>query len=283
MNLGYTGAVSHTAVVLSATAAAVTALMLGVWLLSVWRRDASIVDVFWGLGFVLVAWLSYALGGGYPARKLLVCVLATVWGTRLAVYLLWRNWGQGEDYRYRAMRARYGGRFPIVSLYLVFGLQGVLMWLVSLPLQVTQIAPQPAHLTALDAAAATLWATGMFFEAVGDWQLARFKADPVNRGRVMDRGLWRYTRHPNYFGDALVWWALFLTAAATPGGIWVVFSPVIMTALLLRVSGVPLLERKLVKTRPQYAEYARHTSAFIPWFPRRDSQPGGGVVSDGHR
>lgn len=254
--------------VLLMTLVATAALMLCVWLLSLLQRNASIVDVFWGLGFVLIAHIACVLGGGYSGRKLLVTSLVTVWGVRLAVYLLWRNWGQEEDYRYRAMRKRHGERFPWVSLYTVFGLQGALMWVISLPVQVAQISPVPARLTWLDGLAALLWAVGLLFESVGDWQLARFKADATNHGKVMDRGLWAYTRHPNYFGDAVAWWAFFLVALATPGGLWTVISPLLMTFMLMRVSGVALLERKLVKTRPEYDAYRRRTNAFFPWFPR---------------
>jgi steroid 5-alpha reductase family enzyme len=255
--------------VLLATFAATVLMMLAVWLLSVVKRDASIVDVFWGLGFVLIAHVACEAGGGYSGRKLLVTSLVSLWGVRLAAYLLWRNWGQGEDYRYRAMRNRHGERFTWVSLYTVFALQGGLMWVISLPLQVAQLSPVPARLTWLDGLAALLWAVGIVFESVGDWQLARFKSDPANHGKVMNRGLWAYTRHPNYFGDAVVWWAFFLIALATPHGAWTLISPLLMTFMLMRVSGVALLERKLVKTRPEYEAYRRQTNAFVPWFPRR--------------
>jgi steroid 5-alpha reductase family enzyme len=253
---------------LALTLAAVAAAMLAVWLLSIVRRDASIVDVFWGLGFVLVALLSYAAGDGYPPRKTLITALAFLWGVRLAAYLLWRNWGQGEDYRYRAMRARHGERFAAVSLYLVFGLQGALLWIVSLPLQLAQMAPDPARLTWLDAAGIALWCVGFAFEAVGDWQLARFRAEPANRGKVMDRGLWRYTRHPNYFGDAVLWWGFFLIALSAEGGAWSFPGPLLMTFLLRRVSGVTLLERGLKRSKPEYRTYADRTSAFFPWPPK---------------
>lgn len=255
--------------VFATTLAVTAALMFVVWLLSLAKQDASVVDVFWGLGFVLIAHVACLYGGGYSGRKLLVTTLVTLWGVRLAAYLLWRNWGQEEDYRYRAMRKRYGDRFALVSLFTVFGLQGALMWLISLPLQVAQSTPTPARLTWLDAAATLLWVIGFAFEALGDWQLAHFKADPGNRGTVMDRGLWAYTRHPNYFGDAVVWWAYFLIALATSRGAWTCISPLLMTFMLMRVSGVALLERKLVKTRPAYADYTRRTNAFVPWFPER--------------
>jgi len=250
------------------TATAVVVLMVMIWLLSLAKRDASVVDIVWGPGFVLIAAISCAVGGGYAPRRYLLTALTTLWGLRLGLYLLWRNWGQGEDSRYQAFRRRYGDRFWLASLYIVFGLQAALMWVVSLPVQVAQVSPVPAQLTWLDGIGALLWLIGWLFESIGDWELARFKRDPAHRGRVMDRGLWRYTRHPNYFGDALAWWGLFVIALATPYGIWTVVGPAVMTGLLVRVSGVPLLERKLTATRPDYAAYVRRTSSFVPWFPR---------------
>ena len=258
----------HTAQLFGITLAATAALMLSVWLLSLAKKDASVVDIFWGLGFALIATVCFAAADGYRPRQRLVAALTVIWGVRLAVYLLWRNWGKGEDFRYAAMRKRHGARFALVSLYMVFGLQGVLMWVVSLPVQVAQFSPLPSRLTWFDALGALLWAIGLLFEAVGDWQLARFTRDPANNGKVMNRGLWRYTRHPNYFGDACVWWGLFLIALATPAGAWTVIGPVLMTGFLMRVSGVPLLERKLVRTRPEYADYVQRTSTFFPWFPK---------------
>jgi len=254
---------------LAATAAFVFAAMLALWLVSLARRDASIVDVWWGPGFAAVAALAWALAPAPGARGALLLALASAWGLRLGGYLLWRNHGRGEDARYARMRRRHGERFGPVSLVTVFGLQGVLQWLVSLPLQVAPLRPGAAPLGALDAAGIALFATGLFFEAVGDLQLARFRADPANRGRVMDRGLWRYTRHPNYFGDCLAWWGIWAVAASTPLGPWTIVSPLAMTFLLLRVSGVPMLERGLAKTRPGYREYVARTSAFVPWLPKR--------------
>jgi steroid 5-alpha reductase family enzyme len=251
----------------AATAALVAVAMLGLWVVSLALRDASIVDVFWGLGFVLVAHGARATAEGHPPRAGLVTLLVTLWGIRLAAYLLWRNWGAGEDPRYQAMRRRAGPRFWLRSLGIVFGLQGVLMWVVSLPVQAAVTAPGPP-LGWLDAVGTVLVLVGLGFETVGDLQLARFTRDPANRGAVMDRGLWRYTRHPNYFGDALVWWGLFAFALTTPSQTWTIVGPLVMTYLLTRLSGVPLLERKLVRTRPGYAEYVARTSAFIPWPPR---------------
>lgn len=258
-----------------ALAAGVIALaVLLLWLVSLARRDASIVDIFWGPGFALTAWAVFAwvsahdLPSGGTARRLLLVSLVTVWGLRLGLYLARRNLGKGEDYRYVAMRQKAGRSFWIVSLFKVFLLQGILMWVVSWPVQGGQLPSTPDGLGPLAFGGLALWAVGLFFEAVGDWQLARFKADPVNRGRVMDRGLWRYTRHPNYFGDFCVWWGLYLVALEGAGTWWTVLGPAVMTFLLLKGSGVAVLEKTIGSRRPGYEEYARRTSAFFP-LPRR--------------
>jgi len=255
--------------VLAASAVAIATLMLCVWLASLRRRDASIVDLFWGPGFALVAWVGFTVGDGAAARRWLVALLTSLWGLRLAAHLFVRNRGRGEDRRYRAMRERHGAHFGWISLLTVFGFQGLVMWIVSLPLQQAQAQPAPAWLTPWDALGTLLFALGFAFEAVGDWQLARFKRDPANRGRVMSRGLWAWTRHPNYFGDALLWWGLFLVACATPGGGYTAVGPALMTVLLLRVSGVTLLERDLRARKAGFAEYAARTSAFFPLPPGR--------------
>jgi steroid 5-alpha reductase family enzyme len=244
------------------------AAMTALWGVSIARRDAGIVDVWWGPGFVLLGACAMGLGGfGEPARRALAFGCVALWGLRLGAYLAWRNHGKDEDPRYQAMRRHWGERFPWVSLFTVFWLQGVLMWFVSLPLQAVAVS-SGGPLGASDALGALLVAIGLFFEGTGDLQLARFRADPANAGRVLDRGLWRYTRHPNYFGDCCVWWGLWTIAAATPVGAWTVLSPAAMTFLLLRVSGVALLERSIGRRRPGYAEYAARTSAFFPWPPR---------------
>jgi steroid 5-alpha reductase family enzyme len=244
--------------------------MLLLWLASLWLRDASIVDSFWGLGFVIAAWTYFLLTPeGYPGRKWLVVALVTIWGVRLSLYIFLRNRGKGEDFRYQQWRQEHGARWPWRSMFQVFLLQGFLMWVISSPLLAAQLAPTPARLTALDLLAGLVWLVGFVFEAGGDYQLAHFRADPANRGKVLDTGLWRYTRHPNYFGDAAQWWGFGLLALATPGGYWTLYSPLLMTLLLLRVSGVTLLERSLTETKPAYREYVRRTSAFFPWFPRR--------------
>ena len=247
---------------------AAAGLMTLVWLISLVKRDAGIIDIFWGLAFALLAWVYWWLGPRAAPRQLLVPVLVTVWALRLSGYIWWRNRGGGEDYRYAAMREKYGRAFPALSLVIVFWLQAVLAWLIGMPLLQVQRVAEPVGLGWLDGVGLALFAIGLVFEAGGDFQLARFKADPANKGKVMDRGLWRYTRHPNYFGDACLWWGLSCLALATPGSLWTLFSPVLMTFLLLRVSGVALLEKGLGSTKPGYAEYVRRTSAFIPRPPR---------------
>lgn len=258
---------------LVASAAALLLLFfLAGWLLALARRDVSTVDVQWGLAFVALAGLGAGLGGGSLPRRLLLLTLVALWGGRLAWHIHRRNRGRGEDYRYAAMRERHGERFGWVSLFTVFLLQGALALFIGLPLLYAAASRQPAALGVWDLAGVAVWGIGFAFEAVGDAQLARFRADPAQRGRVMDRGLWRYTRHPNYFGDATLWWGFFVIACATPGGWRTLASPLLMTFLLLRVSGVALLEKGLAASKPGYALYVARTSAFFPWFPRDEAR-----------
>jgi steroid 5-alpha reductase family enzyme len=254
---------------LGVSIAVVAVAMTALWLLSLALKNAGIVDIFWGLGFVLLAAVYFVAADGFAGRKLLVLALVAVWGLRLSGYIGWRNRGKGEDYRYARWREQAGERFWWTSLLQVFLLQGLLMWVISMPVLAAQSADEPDSLTVVDFLGTAIWAVGFFFEAVGDWQLARFKSDPANAGKVMRSGVWAYTRHPNYFGDATQWWGLYVIAAGASDGYWTLFSPVLMTVLLLRVSGVALLERAQVRTKPQYADYIESTSAFVPWFPRK--------------
>ena len=231
-------------------------------------RDVSIVDVFWGSGFAVLAIFYAMTTGGLPARQALIVGLTVIWGARLSVHIFRRGRGQPEDPRYAAWRAAGGERFGSRSYFTVFLLQGLLMWVISMPLLVGQASGTPANLTVVDGLGAGVWAVGLLFESVGDAQLRQFKSDPANRGKVLQSGLWRYTRHPNYFGDSLVWWGLFLCAVSVPGGPWTIFSPLLMTFLLVRVSGVTLLEKSLRETKPAYSEYAARTSAFFPRRPK---------------
>ena len=247
----------------------ILAYMAILWIASLILRNSSIVDIFWGAGFVMANWVYFALTSeGFAGRKWLIGVLVTIWGLRLSLYILSRNWGKPEDFRYQKWREEAGRKWWWWSFFKVFLLQGVLMWIVSAPLLAANIGAAPARLTILDFVAIAMWAIGFFFEAVGDLQMARFKANPANKGKVMSRGVWRYTRHPNYFGDATQWWSYYLVALAA-GGWFTIFSPILMTTLLLRVSGVALLEKSLKETKPKYKEYVETTSAFIPWFPRK--------------
>jgi steroid 5-alpha reductase family enzyme len=258
---------SPTSTALLTAALTIAAVMLVTWLISVPLKNASIVDIVWGLGFVAVAWAVRWRVDGNDARQWLLVAMTTAWGLRLGGYLWWRNHGKGEDFRYQAMRRKAPERFWLLSLVRVFGVQGVVMWLVSLPVQLGQVRTTPA-VGWLAGAGVVVWAVGLGFEAIGDAQLARFKANPANAGAVMDRGLWRYTRHPNYFGDACVWWGIALVAAETGLGAVGLIGAAVMTVFLRRISGVTLLEKSLVKRRPGYAEYVARTSPFIPRPPR---------------
>jgi steroid 5-alpha reductase family enzyme len=237
------------------------------WGVSLALRDTSIVDVFWGPMFVVVAGVGYLQGGGLPARKAVVLALIALWGLRLAAHLAIRSRGRGEDYRYRAMRAQHGSRWWIVSLPYVFLLQATLAWVVALPVQAAMRRGGDAPLSALDLAGALLFFVGFVMEAASDRTLARFRSRPENRGRVLDQGLFRYSRHPNYFGDALVWWGVGVMGVSA-GVPWALVGSAVMTFLLMRVSGVTLLERSIGERRPDYAAYQRSTNAFFPG-PRR--------------
>jgi len=255
--------VSPLAVSMAGLVAVMIAMAL-LWLLSLALRDASIVDPFWPWGFVLVG-ATYAMASGrWGSRVVVVLGLLTAWALRLGLHLLRRNRAEGEDPRYRAMRDRHGSAFGRVSLFTVFWLQGVILWLVSAPVLGAVLGDR--GWSPLGAAGLLTALVGISLEAVADGELRRFRADPDNRGRVLDVGLWRYSRHPNYFGNAVLWWGIYLIAVEA-GAAWTIFGPMLMTALLLWVSGVRLLERGLRSTRAGYAEYARRTSAFVPWFP----------------
>jgi steroid 5-alpha reductase family enzyme len=250
---------------------AAAALAALAWPLSVYLRNVAIVDSLWSLMILLQA-LVFAIGAadaslhGLSPRGILVLALVAVWALRLSGYITWRNWGHGEDRRYQAIRARNEPHFAMKSLYLVFLLQAVLAWIIAMPV-LGAILGQSA-LALADFAGITLWVVGFLFEVGGDWQLARFKADPANRGKVMDRGFWAYTRHPNYFGDCCQWWGLYLIAVSA-GAWWSIAGPLVMSVLLIRVSGVRLLEKDISDRRLKYPDYIRRTNAFFPGMPRK--------------
>ena len=245
---------------------AIGVLALIAWAVCTMRRNVGLVDIFWSLFFLVAAVVYAVVSAPAGPRTARVLVLVTAWSLRLAVYLAARNWNAPEDHRYQTIRARNQPNFAWKSLYLVFGLQGLLAWLVSAPLAAAIASEAP--LRALDWAGALLAIFGIVFESVADGQLARFRRDPGSDGRVLDRGLWRWSRHPNYFGECCVWWGFYLLAVAG-GGAWTVFAPLLMTLLLLRVSGVALLEKDIGERRPDYRAYVDSTSAFVPWPPRK--------------
>ncbi len=239
--------------------------LLALWLLSLKLRDSSIIDPFWGPAFSVLYWPE-ALPHGLGPRSLLVGGLVSLWGLRLGAYLAWRNWGHGEDKRYTAMRRRHGAAWWWRSLFIVFALQGVLAFIVASPIRAVAQQDPVTPLGPIDGVALALVVIGIAFESIGDLQHARFKAPPQNRGRVCDQGLWRYTRHPNYFGDFVTWWGLGLFGLAA-GATWQLCGPALMSLLLIQVSGKALLERGM-QDRPGYADYIRRTSGFFPRPPR---------------
>lgn len=249
--------------------ASVTTIMAILWLVSLRLRDVSIVDVAWGADGALIAIISFLLTDGPPARRLLITGMTVIWGLRLTLHIGLRKRGTGEDYRYAAMRAEHGDAFPLRSLFTVFLFQALLIWAITLPVQIAQAAGGPRGLLLLDFLGLGVWVLGFVLEGIADGQLQRFRSDPMNRGQVMDRGLWRYSRHPNYFGESLVWWGIFLVASSSPGGWITFFSPLLMTFFLLKVSGVPLLEDAMAERKAGYREYMERTSLFVPWPPGR--------------
>ena len=244
---------------------AILLMALFTWSLSVTKRDVSIVDSIWSLMLLAAAlvylWHNEAIG----IREALIFTLVLIWALRLAVYLTWRNWGQPEDGRYLQIREKYSPNFALKSLLIIFAFQAFLAWLISLPLLVSLNTTQ--SLSILDLLAMVLWLVGMSFETVADLQLYRFKANSANKGKVLDTGLWHYSRHPNYFGEFCIWWGFYLFAVSS-GGWWTILSPLMMSFLLLRFSGVALLEKDIHERRPAYRDYIARTNAFIPGKPR---------------
>jgi steroid 5-alpha reductase family enzyme len=261
-----------TTVILATNALLLAACFLILWLVSLRTRDVTPVDSFWAWGMLIMALSTWLQAAGDPARKLVLLLVCALWSARLGTYMILRWRRHGPDRRYQALLAKAeskrGWSFATASVLLVFGIQAVLLFLVSLPVQLGQIDAAPP-LGRLGWTGLVIALAGIVFESVGDAQLVAFKNDPASAGRVMDRGLWRYTRHPNYFGDALTWWGLWVIAAETETGRWAVVGPVLLTWTLMRWSGAPTVERRLARTREGYAAYVERTSAFLPWPPRR--------------
>ena len=247
----------------------IMALMSALWIMSVILKNVSIVDLFWGFGFVAVTGFYFMNTEGLVLRKIILLALVSVWGLRLSVYLTWRNHGKGEDFRYREFRKKYGEkRYWWISFFQTFLLQGILMWLISAPLLGAQCYGKENNFGILDYIGIAFWITGFVFEAGGDYQLAGFKSNPENKGKVLNSGFWHFTRHPNYFGDSAVWWGYGIICLAA-GSYLPALGSLLMTALIIKVSGVALLEKSLKEQKPQYKEYIEKTSSFIPWFPKK--------------
>jgi steroid 5-alpha reductase family enzyme len=248
---------------------AILIIMFLLWIVSSIIKNVSIVDLFWGLGFVITCLIYFLNSDGLEVRKILLLVMVAIWGLRLSLYLAWRNIGKGEDPRYKKFREDYGEhRYWWISFFQTFLLQGILMWLISAPLLGAQYYKTGNALTIFDFMGVVIWLIGIVFEAGGDFQLARFKANPANSGKVLNKGFWYYTRHPNYFGDSAVW-AGYALICISAGSYQPVLGSVLMIAMIIKVSGVALLEKSLKETKPEYKEYIRKTSAFIPWFPKK--------------
>jgi len=244
------------------------AFMTAIWIASLILKNTSIVDIFWGLGFVLTSWLVFLIANPNPdIFKLILLSLVSIWGLRLSIYIFIRNHRKPEDFRYKAWREEHGPNWWWYSFFQTFLLQGLFMWIISTPLSAAFISTKQSFIP-IAIIGLILWIIGFYFEAMGDYQLSRFKSNPSNKGKVLDTGVWRYSRHPNYFGDSAQWWGFFILAASF-GAYWTIYSPILMTLLLLRVSGVTLLEKTLKETKPQYKEYIETTSSFIPWFPKK--------------
>jgi steroid 5-alpha reductase family enzyme len=257
-------------------AAVMAALFTLLWLVSIPLKDPSFIDSWWALGIVVLAWLSFVQAPAPGAHAWALAALASVWGLRLGLYLFWRWRKHGADRRYVSIlgqaRVKRGWNYALSSLLLVFALQFPLQFVVALPVQLGVLAPGSIFgLLAWLGVALAL--AGIAIEAVADWQLTQFKADQANTGKVMDRGLWRYSRHPNHFGDACAWWGMYAIAADTGLGAWSLPGPILLTFLLTRVSGAPTIEPHMKRQRPDYEAYVRRTSAFVPWPPRQSSTP----------
>lgn len=244
-------------------------VMTILWIISVIIRNVSIIDVFWGIGFIITAAFYFAKTDSYSVRKIILLTLVTIWGLRLSAYLARRNLGKEEDFRYREFRRKYGEKsYWWISYFQTFLLQGILMWLISAPLLGAQFHNLKNSLGLFDILAIALWIIGIIFETGGDYQLSAFKTNPSNKGKVLDYGFWKYTRHPNYFGDATVWWSYGMFSLAS-GSILPVSGSILMTILIVKISGVALLEKSLTEKKPQYRDYIEKTSPFIPWFRKK--------------
>ncbi len=247
----------------------IISLMTFLWILSVYLRNVSIVDLFWGLGFIIVNAFYFFSSEAINIRQIVLFVMVAIWGLRLSIYLAWRNIGKGEDFRYREFRRKFGVKnYWWISYFQTFLLQGILMWIISVTLYGVSLSSNETSLNIIDFIGILIWMVGFIFEAGGDFQMAKFKMNLLNKGKVLNTGFWRFTRHPNYFGDAAVWWGYGLLCIAS-GSPWYIIGSIIMTLLIIKVSGVALLEQTLKNQKPEYSAYIQKTNSFFPWFPKK--------------
>jgi len=255
--------------IFSQAALIILILVTLLWIWSVFIKNVSIVDIFWGLGFLVVNAFYVFMTGELNTRKILILALVSIWGLRLAIYLAIRNIGKGEDFRYQEFRKNFGPkRYWWFSYFQTFLLQGALIMIISLPLLGISSSDSNGNLNVLDYIGILVWLIGFIFEAGGDFQLVKFKNNSQNKGKVLNTGFWKYTRHPNYFGDSAVWWAYGIFCMAA-GNYWQIIGSIIMTVLIIKISGVSLLEKTLTDTKPQYKDYIQKTNSFFPWFPKQ--------------
>jgi len=246
-------------------------LYMSIWfVISLIKKRNDVADIAWGLGFMLLAWTSFCLGSAQGTRGLVVGLLVSIWGVRLAWHIYMRNRGRAEDYRYAKWREEWGKWFYLRSYLQVYLLQGALLFLIVLPILIINKSAG-ASLNYLDFIGVGVWILGFIFESVGDAQLARFIKDPKNKGRLMQSGLWGYTRHPNYFGEVTMWWGIWIIALSAPNGLYGIIGPLIITFLILKVSGIPMLEKKM-EENPEFTEYKKRTSIFLPLPPKTNDQ-----------
>jgi len=247
---------------------AVIIMMFCGWLYSLVKNNVTIADSLWGLGFVLIAWITFFQSEGFLFRKILITTLVTLWGFRLFIHITKRNRGKGEDPRYTEWRNEYGDKFKFVSLFKVFMVQALFLWIIALSMQAGELSQTPDYITLFDITGLIIWTSGFLIESFADYQLASFLKNPDNKGKVMNKKLWRYSRHPNYFGESAMWWGIFIIALSVPYGFITVISPAVITYTLLKITGVTLMEETIFKDNPEYKKYVEKTSSFIPWFPK---------------
>lgn len=249
--------------------ALICSVMFSGWIFSLIKKQVTHIDSIWGLGFIIIAWNTLYWTQNFTTRSILIAILVTIWGLRLSTHLTLRNWGKGEDRRYNAWRKKNKQRFWIISLFKVFLLQAVFLWVISLVIQYGISRSLVQEITIFEITGIIIWTIGILIESFADWQLKQFLANPTNAGKVMNKYLWKYSRHPNYFGETLIWWGMFILVQSTVNSLWTIISPLVITFTLLKLTGVTLMEKDIVNFKPKYREYIQTTSSFIPWFPKK--------------